>query len=112
MHGHRTLLTVAASGTTSAALSPDGASLIGLIVPALDSTTIGFEVSPDGITWTTVKTNSGAAAAVTLGDADTGSKAVAVPEEVGRLAAVLHMRLVVASQTGGARTITAVMQRR
>ena len=109
----RTLL-VAASGTKSQGHHEPGSSLEGLEVPALDSTTIGFEFAHEDVnaSYVTVKTNSGAAAAITLGNADTGSKVVAVPEEVGRLAGVGFVRLVVASQTGGARSIKGLYQQR
>lgn len=105
-------LTVAASGTTSTSVHRAGYSLVGLIIPALDSTTIEFEASQDNSTFTSVFTNSGTPAAATLGTAATGAKIVAVPEEIGRLAAVMHVRLKVASQTGGARTFKALLQRR
>ncbi len=106
-------ITVAASGTESSAFGGDGYRLVGLILPTLDSTTIGFEVSPDGGSYSAVKTNvhGSAPAAITLGTANTGACAQAVSEEIGRLAATAKMKLVVASQTGGARTITGLFQR-
>lgn len=108
----RVPIVVASGGTTSAAFAATGLSLVGLVVPAIDSSTIGFEWSPEEAgTFVTVKTNSGSPAAVTLGTADTGAKVVAVPEEVGRLAAAGWMRLVVASQ-GAQRTFTGMFQRR
>lgn len=107
-------ITIASGGTHSSIFGGDGYSLIGLVLPALDSTTIQFEVNTvDSATgMQDVYTNSGTPAAATLGTADTGSKVVAVPEEIGRLAAGAFMRLQVATQSGGARTITGLFQQR
>ena len=103
---------IASSGTHSNGLGGAGRHLIALDIPALDSTTIQFECSFDGgSTWRDVFTNSGTPAALTLGTADTGGKVVAVPQEVARLAAHALIRLQVASQTGGARTIKAIFAR-
>lgn len=102
---------VASSGTTSNGLTGGGSRLVGLLLPALDSTTIEFEASFDGgTTYVSVYTNSGTPAAITLGTASTGSRVQAVPEEVGRISAVAKVRLKVASQTGGARTIMSVWE--
>lgn len=105
-------ITVLSGASTSDAFHSPGRSLVGLILPALSSATIGFDVSPDGTTWTNVYTNSGTPAALTLGAADTGSKAVAVPEEVGRLASVCHMRLKLGANQGADRTITGLFELR
>lgn len=107
-------ITVASGGTHSTIFGGDGYSLVGLIVPALDSTTIQFEVnavnSVSGME--DVFTNTGTPAAATLGTAATAAKVVAVPEEIGRLAAVAFMRLQVSAQTGGARTFVGLFQKR
>ena len=107
----RETFTIASAGTASNALAGQGYRLTGLVLPALDSTTIGFQYSPDNVTFSTIYTNSGATAAVTLGNADTGSKAQAVPDEVGKLSAVGFIKLVTAAQNGGARTIGSVWER-
>jgi hypothetical protein len=103
--------TIANAGTASIGLHVPAHRLVGLILPALDSTTIGFSVSHDNSTFVVVYTNSGTPAAATLGTADTGSKAVAVPEEIGRLAACMFIRLNVAAQNGGARTIVGLFEK-
>ena len=103
---------IAQSGTTSNGLTGGGSSrLRGLLLPALDSTTIEFEASFDGgTTYVSIYTNSGTPAAVTLGTASTGSRVQAVPEEVGRISAVAKVRLKVAAQTTAARTIKSVWE--
>lgn len=105
---------IASGGTASDYVSAGrGYRLVGLIVPALDSTTIGFTWARDsaGTGAQAVFTNTGSPAAATLGSADTGGKAVAVPEDIGRLAAAGYVRLNVAAQNGGARTIVGVFQK-
>ncbi len=104
-------IAILASGTTSASFHRPGYRLVGLVLPSMDSTTIQFAVSVDDSTFVDVYTNSGTPAAATLGTASTGARVQAVPEEIGRLAAVLRMRLVVASQTGGARAIIGMFQK-
>ena len=111
MSGKVETFTIASSGTHSDAIAGKGSRLRGLLLPALDSTTIQFEASFDGgTTWVDVYTNSGTPAALTLGTASTGSRVQAVPEEVGWISAVAQIRLRVASQTGGARTIKSVWE--
>ena len=107
-------ITIASGGTHSSIFGGDGYSLVGLILPAMDSTTIQFEVGPQNTAsgMEDVFTNSGTPAAATLGTAATGAKAVAVPEEIGRLAAHGYMRLQVSAQSGGARTITGLFAQR
>lgn len=103
--------TIANGGTVSDGLHKPGYRLTGLIVPTMTSTTIGLAVSPDNTTWTTVKDRDATTpAAVTLGAADTGAKAIGVPEEYGRLAVALYVRLVVAAQ-GAARTVQGIFER-
>ena len=103
---------IAAAGTHSNYLSHPGYRLVGLVVPAIDSSTIGFEASVDGETGPLdIFTNTGTPAAVTLGTADTGSKVVAVPEDVGRISAVIPVRLQVASQTSGAVAVKALFEK-
>ena len=103
---------IASSGTLSDGQAGKGSRLVGLVVPTMDSTTIEFEASLDGgTTYVSVHTNTGATAAVTLGNANTGAKVQAVPEDVGRISAVAKIRLKVASQTGGARSIGAIWEK-
>lgn len=102
--------TIAAAGTTSQGIGGKGHHLQGLLVPTLDSTTIAFEASLDGTTWFDVYDNAATPALVTCGGADTGGKAVMVPEAVRLLSAIAIIRLVVASQTGGARTIRSIWE--
>ncbi len=111
--GFTKTITVAASGTKSDWFKGGGYTLIGLVLPALDSTTIEFEVSVNGTdaNAATVSSTSGTVAARTLGNANTGGNVQPVPEEIGRLAAIASMRLVVATQSEQ-RTITALFQRR
>lgn len=111
--GFRETVVVAASGTKSGWMRRAGYTLVGLILPTLDSTTITFEVSPDATDTNAseVHSNSGTTAVATLGHANTGDVTQAVPEEIGRLAAVVPMRIVVAAQSEQ-RTITAIFQRR
>lgn len=113
LDGYVEVLTVAASGTNSGEFGGQGYRLVGLILPTLDSTVINFEVEGPDDTWTIVDINTHATAVanLNLGNANTGAIAQAVPADVGRLAAVAKMRLKVASQTGGARTIRALMQK-
>lgn len=106
-------ITVADEAEVSSAFHYPSYALVGLIVPTIDSATIGFEVEGPADTWTDVFTNTGTPAAVTLGTADTGAKAVAVPEEVSRLAAAARMRLTFgAAQNGGPYTIKGLFQKR
>ena len=107
------LITIAISGTESSVFGGRGYCLVGLVLPALDSSTIQFVWAPksDG-TYVDVYTNSGTPAAATLGTASTGSRVQAVPEEIGRLAETGFMKLKVASQTSLARTITGLFQQR
>lgn len=90
--------TVANAGTNSNGHCSLGLQLVGLVLPALTSTTIGFQFSLDGSTWSTIYDRESTPAAVTLGGADTGSKTVAVPAEVARISACGWVRLVVAEQ--------------
>jgi len=101
-------LTIAAAGVASAALAGEGYRLIGLVLPTLDSTTIKFDFSLDGLTWSRVYE---AAAEVTLGGANTGGLTTTVPPTIGALAEAGQLRLVVAAQNGGARVVTAVLDR-
>lgn len=107
-------LTIADDATASPGFSTPGESLIGLILPTLDSTTISFAFSLDDSTYVTVYTNiHGAAPAIlNLGTAVTTARVVAVPEEVGRLASVGFLRLVLATQSGGPYTVTALFDKR
>lgn len=107
----RETFAVASGGTLSDAKSGQGYRLTGLSLPTLDSTTITFSFSVDDTTYRTVYTNSGVTAAVTLGNADTGAKAQAVPDEVGKLSACGFIKLIVAAQTGGARAIDSVWEK-
>ena len=112
----KSTFTIASGGTASDFQHMGGGyRLVGLLVPTLDSTTITFEIDEDGSATGSlaVKTNTHAAApaALNLGTADTGAKAVAVPEEVGRLTAVAFVRLITAAQTGGARSIVALWEK-
>jgi len=99
------------TGTLSDAKAGQGYRLTGLNIPALDSTTITFSFSEDGVTYRTIFTNSGTPAALTLGTADTGGKAVAVPDDVGKLSAVGFIKLIVAAQNTAARSIGSVWER-
>ena len=105
------VLTVANGAAISDGFHIPGHRLVGLILPTLTSATVGFEVSQDNSTWVAVYTNSGTPAALTLGTADTGAKAVGVPEEVGRLAAVCLMRVKLGANQGAARSIVALFER-
>lgn len=107
----RETFSILAAGVLSDARAGQGYRLTGLNIPALDSTTIGFSFSEDGVTYRTVFANSGATAAVTLGNADTGGKAQAVPDEVGKLSACGFIKLMVAAQNGGARVIGSVWEK-
>lgn len=102
--------TIAANGTTSNYLGGQGMRLVGLVLPTLDSTTIEFEAQSDASD-VSIHTNTGTPAAITLGAANTGARVQAVPEDVGRISAVLKVRLKTAAQTGGARTIVALFER-
>ncbi len=68
-------ITIASSGTTSSSFHEPGYRLVGLLLPAVDSTVINFDVAIDNSTWLAVKTNTHGAAPATLnlGTADTGS---------------------------------------
>lgn len=101
---------IANSGTESDEHKGQGHRLVGLVFPTMTSTTVQFDYSPDGSTWTRIYDTAGTPAAVTLGGADTGSKAVAVPDTVGKLSATGFIRLVVASQ-GAARSVTGIYER-
>lgn len=102
--------TVAKDGTTSDFQYEPGHELIALIVPALDSATIGFSVAADGVAANAkvvyTNTHGAAPAALNLGTADTGGKTVAIPYEVSRISAAAPIRLVLgAAQNTAARTI-------
>lgn len=101
--------TLADEATHSNAITGHGRQLVVLDLPTLDSTTVQFEASVDGgTTWRDIFTNSGTPAALTLGTADTGGKVVAVPAEVARISAHAHIRLQMAAQNGGPRTIKGI----
>ena len=107
----RETFAIASSGTLSNALGGNGKRLVAVYLPALDSTTVGFVADIDGgTTYDDIFTNSGAPAAVTLGTANTGGYWQAVPEDVGRISAVVPIKLKVASQTGGARSIISLWE--
>ena len=110
---HKQDITIASGGTESSAFGGGGEALVGLVLPTLDSTTIGFEIAPDGATYVVVFTSvhGSAPAAATIGTANTGAIAQAVPEDIGRLAAVCQMKLVTATQNS-ARTIVGLFQTR
>ena len=111
MSGKVETFAIAASGTHSNGIAGKGSRLRGLLLPALDSTTIQFEASFDGgTTWVDVYTNSGTPAALTLGTASTGARVQAVPEEVGWISAVAQIRLQVAAKTSGAVSIKGVWE--
>lgn len=106
---------VASSGTISDYVHIPGYRLVGLLLPALNSTTITFKVATDaegtGAQVINISGHGDTPAARTLGTADTGAKYVSVPREVGEAAAVAFLALVVAAQTGGARTIPGFFMR-
>lgn len=109
---------IASGGTTSAALEVPGGGyeLCAVNIPTLDSATVTFQVSHDGgTTYRAIHSNAaGAASAIlTLGTADTGAKATAVPDTI-RFATVgaSHIKVVAgAAQNGGARTIVCVFRK-
>lgn len=106
---------IASSGTTSDLVHMPGYRLVGLLLPTLDSTTITFRVAHDaaatGVQTIKISGHGDTPAATNLGTADTGAKYVAVPREIGEASAVAFLGLIVASQTGGARTIPGFFMR-
>ena len=104
--------TVADTATASDAQKMSSFELRGLSIPAIDSATIGFQVSTDGSTFRTVYTNSGTPAALTLGAADTGAKYVAIPDEVARATPGTQVKLTFsAAQNGGPYSIVGVLEK-
>lgn len=104
--------TIADEATVSDAIDMGSYELRGLMIPDLDSATLGFQASIDGPagTFRTVKTNSSTPAALTLGDADTGDKFVAIPDEFARATPGTSIKLVAGSaQNGGPRSIVGLL---
>ncbi len=93
--------TILVTATASDGLHNPGYRLTGLILPTLDSTVIGFSVSPDGgTTWTPVwlATHAGTPVQLNMGVAQTTAKAQSVPEDVSRFSIQCQVRLDVAAQ--------------
>lgn len=107
----RETFTIAASGTVSNGIGGVGLRLVGLLLPTLDSTTIEFEAAIDGINYVSIHTNTGATAAATIGNANTGGKFQAVPSDVGRISSTCPVRLKTAAQVSGAVAIKSVWER-
>ncbi len=107
--GQQADFTIASAGTVSDGIHRPGYRLVGLILPTLDSTVIGFSVSADGgDNWTPVwlATHAGTPVQLNMGVAQTTAKAQSVPEDVSRFSIQCQVRLDVAAQNGGARTVT------
>lgn len=100
---------IASSGTVSNYVHMPGYRLVGLLVPALTSSTLSFRVAKDasatGVQPIHTNDHGSASAIRTLGTADTGAKYVPVPEAIGEASAVAFIAIVTASQ-GAERTIT------
>ena len=93
--------TIAVAGTVSDGLHNPGYRLVGLILPTMDTTVIGFSVSADGgSTWHIVflATHTGTPVALNMGVAQTTAKAQAVPLDVSKMSIACQVRLNVAAQ--------------
>lgn len=108
MDAHFVDVLVSASGTTGDFALPAGYRLVGLELPALDSTTVKIGLGRASGTY--VAARDAAGAEYTIGGvANVGSRIIPVPAELSLLAlAYSHARLTVASQTSGAVTIKAI----
>lgn len=105
----RQTVSVASSGTEGTCVIPAGHKLIGLEVPAVDNTTITPSVSSDGgVTYRNCYDSAGNQ--ITIGGAaNTGNRFVEASDALGNLTlGASHLKLTVASQTGGARSIGAL----
>ena len=92
--------TIAASGTTSAAINMNGLSLVGIFIPAaFTGTTLTFTGSPDAATYYPVKNSSGAVSYTV-----TTSEYIAInPQDFYGLQ---YIKIVSGSTEGSARTLT------
>jgi hypothetical protein len=101
---------IAGSATVSGWVQIAPSRLEALVLPTLDSTTIQFEVSVDGVNSLGVvnkAVDGSAIAALTMGTANTGGVVQIVPLDVAAISeGPCLIRLKVAAQTGGARTVT------
>lgn len=105
---------IASGGTQSNGVDGQGQRLMGLNIPAIDSAAITFQHSIDGgTTWRDVKDHDGTTpAAINLGAADAGDKAVFVPDSVSKLSATGQLRIVLgAAQNSGAVTLKGLYER-
>lgn len=104
--------TIGSGETQSNGVAGQGKRLMGLSVPTMTSTQITFQHSADGgSTWRDVKDHDDSSpATIDLGAADTGDKAVHVPDSVSKLSATGMIRLVVSSQ-GSERVVLGLYER-
>ncbi len=105
--------TIANAGIVSDGLVNPGYRLVGLILPTMTSTVIGFSVSTDGgSNWTPVwlATHAGTPVQLNMGSAQTTAKAQAVPLDVSKMSIQSQVRLDVAAQ-GAERTIIGIWEK-
>lgn len=105
-------ISIASSGTTGTLNPLPGYRLTGILLPALDNTTVVPAVSFDnGSSYQNCYDSAGNQ--ITLGGAaNTGDRLVQVPESLAMmLNAGDKLRLTLASQTGGARTLYGIFVR-
>jgi hypothetical protein len=102
-------IAIAQNGTQGQCTVPPGYRLIGLELPALDSTTITAHLSRDGGATYRVAVDAGGTD-ITLAGTTTGNEFVAASDALSRLAlGATNLRLVLgAAQSTAARSITAL----
>jgi hypothetical protein len=102
-------LTVSASAAVTSALDKRGFSVVGLVIPTIDSASVSATVSVDGTTYHALKSEAGAA--VSFMTASTGSCALSGGSAWAYLEPWPYVKFTLgAGQTGGSRAISAVMQ--
>lgn len=102
-------MTVSASAASSSSLDKRGYSALGLIVPTIDSASIGAYVSSDDSTFVRLEDNAGAH--VSFLTASTGSCALSGSSGFDYLEPWPYVKFSFgAAQTGGSRALTAVLQ--